>query len=532
MSESNSTLRSVVLAGLVAVVGAMILAGAGAAAGPSSRKIPAHFVLLTTPTPDGRCLWGIGVEFPTVPGATSYTINYFDGLYRHWVAGGVASTAIAPNAAMPHGLNYYGITGGGGPQPCPGDVTEGGRFLKPVKAFANFPGKAPKTGAIQGTVSDKDGGGVPGVSIRAYGTIDGHPDHVSVASGPGGFYYATVPAGSWRVVPDLPSLKKATFKPASDSATVTAGATATANFTLDAGLQLQLSFDRPSVPDSGLDVVKGTIKTTEYGRPKGNVGVQLTVMPTSPGSALTTAPRATVCGPSGRVWPAGTLSAPTHGSVNVTTDATGTYDFTITVGTKPGTWSLDAWARNTDGTLSTDTSSASDTASMTFTPLKPTELLSNFVNEFNGFAGSSLVQAITTDPGVITSTLAQLTAAGALKGASLGGLAFAETNGTDGPAVLVYDADAPPEVSSSGAIAPGGANAKDLVLDPSEWAVGSLQTALQAGALPELPTLSQWASGATVKAWKLKPNSMTVSSQSFQWLGWAYPGITTPGACY
>jgi len=521
---------------------------AGSALGaPTSKKVPGNFALVTS-NKGGRCYWGIGVEFPRVPGAVSYTINYFDGLSQQPVTGSVTASTIAPGSGLlSSGLAFFGITGGGGLPPCPSDVTEGGRFLKKPTVLANFPGKPPKDGAITGTILDQDHSPVAGVTVEADGTVDGHAARVAATSGPGGLYYATVPVGSWHLVPSFPSFKKATFAPSSGSASVTDGSTATVDFELDAGVQVSLSFEKTSVVADGFEVVKGTITTSQYGEPDPNVTVDLSPMPLDPSSALTTAPRATVCGSTGRVWPTGTLSEP-HDVATVTTDASGTYPFTITVGTVPGTWSLGVSALDARGAIMTATS-ASTTASVTFTAWTPSGWNSSAPNPFNTFidninlyptTSTTTLEALTNDPGEMTSTLAGLLHDKMLNTHPLGGFAFAETNGKDGSSMLVYGAADPPTITSAGAIDPTGGNGDDLVIDPAELSAlksgyPTVSAAIQAGHLPDPPTLREWSAGVapvTKSAWLLKPNAMTVSSENFQWFGWAYPGITTTGACY
>jgi len=87
------------------------------------------------------------------------------------------------------------------------------------------------------------------------------------------------------------------------------------------------------------------------------------------------------------------------------------------------------------------------------------------------------------------------------------------------------------------------ANADDPVIDPAEWTGAglpskvtnavSLQSVLDAGLLPDAPTLDEFDTGTPVKAWKtLKDSAITPFSESFEYLGWGYPGLAAPGACY
>jgi hypothetical protein len=207
---------------------------------------------------------------------------------------------------MPAGLNYVVVNGGAYPAPCIPDPTEGGRFDRGATVWAELP-NAPKTGAVQGLVTDKDGDPVDGVTINAYGMVNGHPGHVSATSGPGGLYYMTVAPGSYRVVPDAPALKRPTFTPVYSSVTVVKSHTATANFQLNSGLELRLSLGKTSVSADGYHVVKGVISTSEFAKPKANIAVQLTIVSSDVSNAASTAPPATLCGPSGRVLPSGPI---------------------------------------------------------------------------------------------------------------------------------------------------------------------------------------------------------------------------------
>jgi hypothetical protein len=396
-------------------------------------------------------------------------------------------------------------------------------------------------GVIDGYVKDKDGDAVGGVAVRAGGAHG-----TSATTGPDGYYAMQLDAGDYRVVPSGGPQGKTrpTYDPETSDAHVVAGSTTGASFRLDAGLEVKLHFDQDSVPADGMQVVNGTITTSELGKPVGNVAVMLTVMPGEAVDAtVKSGPRASICSDGNRVWPTGSLASPDGVPVDVTTDGNGQYDFSLTVGTTPGTWRLDAWAKNSDGTLSLDTSEASDTAEVSFSSLGSASPPS-FVGELDLVARTTrLLEQLSSSPGGAVSTLAQVTGAHS-GGGRLGGLAYAVTNAKDGQAVLVFPADAPPSVNDEGVIDPAlTRNADDLVIDPAEWTgeglaktltdAASLQSVLDAGLLPDAPTLEQFDAGATVKAWKtVRGNQLSVASQSFEYLGWGYPGIAAPGSCY
>ena len=287
-----------------------------------------------------------------------------------------------------------------------------------------------------------------------------------------------------------------------------------------------------------------------FGQPLGGVTVQLEAQaPETADQAVTSGPRAAVCGPNGRVWPTGSLSSPDGFPVLVTTDATGHYDLSITVGTTPGTWTLDAWAEVTDpnGTthLSGDTTAASQTRSLTLAPLgSGAGALAGFRTDFDGEAthNKALTQ-LTANADQIVSTLAQVTAARSAAG-KFDGLAYALVNAKDGQSVLIFRADRPPVVNAQGQLPPGdAANADDLVIDPAEWDgggmvsklinTGSLEAVLDSGRLPDVPTLANFDAGKPAVGWKpVRGNQVTIFSPNFEFLGWGYAGIGQATACY
>jgi hypothetical protein len=263
----------------------------------------------------------------------------------------------------------------------------------------------------------------------------------------------------------------------------------------------------------------------------------------SPLKAVTAGPLASVCSSGTRVWPTGTLQGPDGSYVTVTTDATGHYSLAIAVGTTPGVWRLNAWAKNTNGTLSTDTAQAYDTQSITFNGLPgPKTTPADFALEFDKAATTKAagLEQISSMPSVMVGTLAQTNATES-KETQLGALAFALVNARDGQSVLVFPADRPPEISPTGDISNLKVDAGDLVIDPAEWtgaglpaSVGySLQAALDKGALQQVPTLSEFETGQQVPGWKtVRGNQVTLSSTSFEYLGWGYQVVAAPGACY
>jgi Carboxypeptidase regulatory-like domain len=527
---SKSHVRRVAAALLVAAGIGAISASAAFAQEPTTRKIPGNFVYLSHVTGD-RCLWGVGVEYPSVPKATSYTIKYYDGYYHRPETGG-QNVPIAGTQGMTKGMNYFGITGGGGPAPCVADASQGGRFSKPPVVIANFPAKPRETGAIEGMVTNKDGNPVQGAKLTAYG-----PSRATAESGPGGLYYMEVDAGHYRVVPDDSSVKKSSFAPTNQDVSVSKGGDASADFKLDLSLQLTMDLSSTSVSANGYQIVTGTITTTNGGKPEPGVNVKLSVDPTDPHAALTSAPKVAICGPTGRVWPTGPITNLDGNDITITTDSTGTYKFSLTVGTVPGKWDLDAWAYNDDGQLSTDAGDASETKSLNVTPVTPNTDLGDFPRDLKALQSTNLVSQLTADPGGLTALLSSLP-----NGSQIGGLTFSVGQGTDGSNMIIAPATAPFVIGSSGQIERSSSLLNDLIIDPQEWTgaglpstfvnASSLQTVLQRGPLLNIPTVNGWESGSSVTGWKLTPNKLTDPNSGLVDFGWAYqPSTSVPGYC-
>jgi hypothetical protein len=519
---------------LAATTGAMCVvpvpaqASLVAATAPSSIKIPANFVYVGS-AKTGRCLWGVGVEFPTVPKATSYTIQYFDGYYNAWEETGT-TVPIPASDELGHGMNYAGITGGGGPPPCISNVTQGGRFIKPIKAWANFPGKAPDTGAIEGTVTDADGDPVQGALVTSYG-----PTHATAVSGPGGIYYMTVDAGSYRVVPDDSSVKKSSFAPTDSNVSVPKSGSATADFKLNSGLQVTINMDSATAPASGFAIVKGTVNATKNGKPVPGVTVQLSVDPTSPSAALTSAPKVAVCGTGGRIWPAGNVSDLDGKAVDVVTDANGQYHFSLTVGTVPGDWTFDAWAENQDGSLSTDVSNASDTKVLTVQPVAPKVALADFISSLTSLKGTSYAPLLNPqNAGAFAYQLGTWAAKGSLNSIPFSGLSFSVGSAPDGQDVVISPATTQFRIGPQGQVERSGGMLNSLIVDPQEWTGhglpskvsngASLNYVVQNGFLSDIPTVAEWESGSSGHlGWSLKAQTFNDSTNVLAWWGWAYP---------
>ena len=217
------------------------------------------------------------------------------------------------------------------------------------------------------------------------------------------------------------------------------------------------------------------------------------------------------------------------------TDANGVYDFTLTVGTVPGAFTLNAWAKNAAGQLIT--SDLNDTSpDRTLTITSPgnwtvSQLLPELAALKSDAQASQVLAAMTNDPASIAQALSQLSG----PGSKLGGLAYSVVNGASGgPAVFVYQDTSPPDVAAT----TGRVTVDDsaLVLSPG-LSVGTKLVAEPDGsdvvisACSAVPTYAQWTHGEAVPGWKLTANTASVSTYNFQYYGWAYPS-TAVGACF
>lgn len=399
-------------------------------------------------------------------------------------------------------------------------------------------------GILEGHVTDKDGSPVSGATIKAYG----HPG-ATTTTDVDGFYAMQLNKGSYQVEPSGGPQGKASpsYTPKITKADVVAHTTSVANFQLDTTLELKMKLDKTSVKANGLEVVSGTITTTQYGKPLPNVSVRLEVQPAqSADQSVTAGARASVCSNGSRVWPTSTLNDPGGYPVTITTDASGKYDFTVAVGTTPGTWTLDAWAYNSQGKLSTDVTAASDTKSIDFTT-NGSSSLGGFVAELIAAArGTTFSTSLANDAGGANSMWALLSQAttGSAAGINFGGLGYSLVNAKDGQSMIIFPQGKPPVINKAGTIESAlTRNADDLVYDPAEWTgtglklpvtagnAASLTNIVSKGLMTDLPTLAEFDAGHGVAGWKtVKGNEITLSSANFEFLGWAYP-VGAVGAC-
>ena len=398
-------------------------------------------------------------------------------------------------------------------------------------------------GILDGHVTDKDGGPVAGTTIKAYG----HPG-ATTTSDADGFYAMELEKGTYQVEPSGGPQGKASpsYSPKVTRADVVAKKTSHVDFTLDTSIELKLHFAKTTVVANGYEVVSGTITTTQYGKPLPDVNVQLEVQPTqSAVQSVTAGARASVCVNGSRVWPTNSLNDPDGYPVTVSTGATGTYDFSVTVGTTPGKWTLDAWAFNSSGTLSSDVTAASDTKSVDFTT-NGSSSLGGFVTELDTAARSTTFStSLISDANSANSMwslLSQVTKTGA-GGINFGGLDYSLVNAKDGQSLIIFPEGKPPVLNKAGEMMSGRpGNSGDLVYDPAEWTgaglassvtnAASLTSVVSRGLLTRLPTLAEFDAGQSVPGWKtVKGDEITQFSANYEFLGWGYP-TSTPGSCY
>ena len=396
---------------------------------------------------------------------------------------------------------------------------------------------------ITGYVTDKQKNGVMGTAVDAYGQGKSTGKRGFATSGDQGFYAMEVPAGSYKVVPSggIGGKKPPKFDPESTDVSVGPGGKAKANFTLQGGLDVQLTLSSATALGDGYTTITGLVVTTRYGKAEPNVPISLRPNPSlTDATAATKGPFATICDTNsgGRIWPTGSLSAPVGSSVKVTTDKTGRYRFSLTIGTMPGAFPLVAWALDASGQLiTTDVSDVSDEATVTIKAPGAVNT-SQFASLINSLSTdktvSGVLEATTNDAASITQSLSQLSR----DNVKLGGLAYSLVNGASGgPAVLVYNDADPPSTASSGQVT---ASPSTLVISPALYAGAATQgiaagtgfnVALQKGALTNIPNFTKWSAGTGVGGWNLtKGNTASIASQSFEYNGWPYPAAK-PGAC-
>ncbi len=116
---------------------------AGSTSGPRTQKIAAQFVYESNNS-DANCAWGIGVQFQSVPGATSYVVDYYDREYKRVISTPATPKQLTIDPAG-RGALVLGVTGGTYSPPCQdgdGDPTESGRFSKGATVTAIFPRKS------------------------------------------------------------------------------------------------------------------------------------------------------------------------------------------------------------------------------------------------------------------------------------------------------------------------------------------------------------------------------------------------------
>jgi hypothetical protein len=409
-----------------------------------------------------------------------------------------------------------------------------GNPIGPAESQDTYAVPSKNTAIIDGFVTDKSGGGIAGASVTAKGPGGIH----HVTTGGDGFYNMVVKPGRYTVTPSggPKTGHEAKYYPEDVDRSVAKGENARADFILQAGLQVSLTFDRSTVPADGFQVVAGTLKTTRFGKPAPHITVSLRPQSTQGTAAALQGPRAAICpvDGGGPIWPSGGAWKPNGEPVDVSTGDDGTYRFVLAAGTVPGAFSVDAWAKDGYGKLITDDlKDVSQAQTLTMTSLGGATT-DGFAQELDVLAqsGNAVLGAIGWSPGSIYETLAQLTAATP----SLGGIAFGHGNTTsNGDNIVVYNAATPPHVGPDGTIAPGASNA--YVIQPNAWRgtpaipLTDFQKVLQQGRLQNLPQLRQLIAGSSdVPGWNLTATTESQLGSALEGFGWGY-GAGRTGGC-
>lgn len=366
--------------------------------------------------------------------------------------------------------------------------------------------------------------GVPNVPVKIHGSRS-----KTVRTNANGYYVATVgESGRYRVTPELPRRfgGRRALTPSSRVVAVSRRKAARADFKVDDDLEVTLSFDRDKVPATGLELVTGTIRAERFGAPVPGLVVSLIPfrrVAMNPETAPVPAHICEISWTNFLKWPSGTRGVSTNAfPFDLVTTADGTVRFAVQLGTVPGTFELQAWAKDDAGRVRLEhVTKVSDTATI--------------ANEATGALG----------PGGLTAELATVAAAQSLAlptnpvalseelARALGkGLAFAPVRGSQQGGVLVHPAGERP--SYSGADGRVG-SASGLVL-PAEHlnvatatAFGGFAGAAKAGQLPPLPGFAAFAAGAPTAGWNMAPQDGVVRLED-DLRGWRYLGFPYPKA--
>ena len=145
--EARNWLRAI--AGALAGVAVLAATAVASTAAPAvMKKVPAKMVFLELGPNKaaGACLWTVGVEFGTAPGAKSYLVTYWDGYYQRVTKVTLTRAQFQDKTLrkgqLPAGMHFVAATGGSYSPPANChrmDFSgEKSRFNKGAKAWGVF----------------------------------------------------------------------------------------------------------------------------------------------------------------------------------------------------------------------------------------------------------------------------------------------------------------------------------------------------------------------------------------------------------
>lgn len=385
-----------------------------------------------------------------------------------------------------------------------------------------------RSAVLQGYVLDEAGEGVGGVEIRM-GRLDGPAPRGTfrVRTGSDGHYNAILKPGRYRVYPWAARGRKQRFRPAEVTRTVRAGRNARADFTIREGLKVLLRADQQSLPADGLATTTLNVRVERNGRGLENQRVALYVG--RPGAVEDTPAPVVLCSASalgGRAWPPYDVGRSPESWRTVTTGADGNATVQLHAGTVPGAAKVVAWSVDGFGRLRTkDLRDTTDETTVTLTSPSGGVGLGGFLGELTLVQQSATpVQQWSSPPGALAVDLGRAATRSRFRD-----LAFSPvTKPGVQNGVLVTSGVSPPRYRPDGGITPP-ADALLLPyqgLAPALLAVwGSPPAAIAAGAAPELPTFTQWASGAPKPGWVYGAEQVVPAYgvESWVYFGWPYP---------
>jgi hypothetical protein len=440
-------------------------------------------------------------------------------------------------------VGYRVVSGCGANEPtCTVTIPRGTKNWIPMVATKNdfplaiflmwVPKKMSQKGAVEGTIRIEKNGNPTNIGFHgARVNVSGNGFNTTVTVGGDGAYHVEVPKpGRYRVIPTLPpgytrGLQNP-ITPASRDVNVKRGKTATADFTVKDSLRLGIDLNRDKVAGDGFQLVKATVKATEFGRPVKGLTVSIRPAGGRVVDVSTLAVPATVClvGGPGRIWPGGARTPATMTSpVDAVTDARGEIHLTIALGTVPGQFDLQAWARDKSGQLDTASSLLDVNPEVTITT---TRLAGggDFRKGLQAYLEKNPNVELPADAPGLAAELAHITASGAI-----GSFTYApiKSTGMGYEAVLVTMSGEPAHLDAAGNVTPG---SPGWVLSQSNNRPGTITEQARSGHLPDLPLLNNWLRNAVTEASfpDISGPAIPLAVADYTYFGFGYP---RPGGC-